>query len=232
MLNKYQKEIDLLLKWYDRAKVTTIKAESLDPQNTGYIQPLHEQRYALDHFVRAIKYSKDDINDTKILKAINSSIGHLQRAYSDSIEWILISVKDEFLKVLQPYTNELINQVFPEYYQTIRSDIEDITEIVNEYKNQKSVEQASVGNETQQGDDLIPEEELEKLNTITKQYVDIEVVEKLCKHLKTLHKKQSSLIEAKKRDKKNEFSTKVFWPIVTAVVASLITAVIMFFIKS
>lgn len=43
MLEKYKKDIEVLITWYERAKEVTIIAESLDTVNGSFIQPLHEQ---------------------------------------------------------------------------------------------------------------------------------------------------------------------------------------------
>ena len=223
MLNKYDQEIELLLKWYERAKEVTIKAESLDTFNKGYIQPLHEQRYSFDHFLRAVNYEKNSNgktdDDKNVIKAIDSVIGHLQRAYSDSIEWILVSVKDEYDKILAQYTNDQIKDAFSEYYSEIRPSMEDITEIVNEYKINKSIEEVV-------DSDIISAEELQKLKKTTDQFLSIDVVNKLESYLKILHKKEASLIETKKRDKKESRKEKILIPILTAIVSGVIVALI------
>lgn len=224
MLNKYDQEIELLLQWYERAKEVTIKAESLDTFNKGYIQPLHEQRYSFDHFLRAIHYEKrsqenTDDNNKNVAKAIDSAIGHLQRAYSDSIEWMMVSVKDEYDRVLGQYTNDQIKDAFPEYYSEIRVSMEDITEIVNEYKINKSIEEAV-------DSDILSDENLEKLNKTTSQFLSTDVVNKLERYLKILHKKECSLIETKKRDKKESWKEKIIIPILTAIVSGVVVALI------
>ena len=103
MLEEYTNEIKKLQKWYKRASEIVIKAESMDSISRGYVQPLNELRYCLDHFMRSLdseEAGKDNDNDKEkiqaiIKKSIDSAIGHLQRTYSDSIEWILVSVKEE-----------------------------------------------------------------------------------------------------------------------------------------
>ena len=224
MLNKYEQQIGLLLEWYGRSKEVTIKAESLDTLNKSYIQPLHEQRYSFDHFLRAVNYEKKpqenaDDNNPNVVKAIDSAIGHLQRAYSDAIEWIMVSVKDEYDRILDQYTNDQIKDAFPEYYSEIRPSMEDIAEIVNEYKINKSIEEVV-------DSDLLTHEELEKINKTTDQFLSIDVVNKLEKYLKILHKKESSLIETKTRDKKESWKEKILIPIFTAVISAVISGVV------
>lgn len=224
MLNKYDKEIELLLEWYERAKEVVIIAESLDPSNTAYIQPLHEQRYSFDHFLRAVNYEKNDQkesndNEKNVVRAINSAIAHLQRAYSDAIEWMLVSVKDEYIRVLQPYTNTQIKDVFPEYYGEIREGIEAITEVINEYKFNKSVEKAV-------NSDIFTEEELQKLGQTTDRLLLMDVVNRLKNYVKLLHNKEKLLIEIKERENKQFWKEKVIIPIITAVIAGIVVALI------
>lgn len=220
MLENYDNEIDLLITWYERAKEVAIEAESLDSLNKGYIQPLHEQRYCLDHFIRAAVYEKEGGADEKVKKAISSAIGHLQRAYSDSIEWILISVKDEYLKVLKQYTNGQINQGFPEYYSEIRPAFDKITDAVNQYKINKSVENATVI-------DVLSDDEVESLNAVSNQLLSLDVVKKLKEYLSKLHAKENILIEIQEKDRKQSLWDKLIFPAITAIVAGVIVALIM-----
>ena len=143
MLANYTSEVKLLKTWHEKAKEIAIKAESMDSLNKSYVQPLHELRYCLDHFMRSLDYEETDENKENIKKSIRSAIGHLQRTYSDSIEWMLVNVKEEYLLTLDGYTNDQIQLGFPEYYTEIRPALEEITKIVDEYKINKSVEKAT-----------------------------------------------------------------------------------------
>lgn len=219
MLENNDNEINLLITWYERAKEVAIEAESLDSLNKGYIQPLHEQRYCLDHFVRAIVYEKEGETDEKVKKAISSAIGHLQRAYSDSIEWILISVKDEYLRVLKQYTNGQINQGFPEYYSEIRPAFDKITEAVNQYKVNKSVENATII-------DVLSDDQVEFLSVISNQLLSLDVVKKLKEYLEKLYTKESILIEIQEKDRKQSLWDKLIIPTITAIVAAVVGGII------
>lgn len=223
MLLEYEKKVELLLEWYKRAKDVSIKAESIDGTNTGYIQPLHEQRYCLDHFIRAINFEKDKKTEETINKALDSAIGHLQRSYSDSIEWILVTIKEEYIKELDGFTSEQINKGFPEYYQSIRLSLDDITEQVNKYKNIKSAEKAT-------NPDIISEDEIKNLDEISNQFLSDDVVEKLETYRKDLRKHIVNLCEIKKKDKKSAMIDKLLLPIITGIVGTIISGIIMFII--
>lgn len=218
MLEKYEKDIELLLTWYEKAKEVTILAESLDTINGVFIQPLHEQRYCLDHFIRAISYEHKGNSEENVKKALSSAIAHLQRAYSDSVEWTLVSVLDEFSTSLKPYTSEQIARGFPKYYSEVRPKIDEITDKVNKYKLNKSVEKASNTKETARAE-------------IAEQFVDGDVVKKLKECLEDLHNCQGALIDIKERDDKEEkevtIKDKIVLPILTGVMGAVIGALIM-----
>ena len=199
MLSEYTDKIYLMVDWFCRAKEVAIEAESMD--NTGYVQPLHEQRYCLDHFIRAINYEKENQKDSKQLieKALNSAISHLQRCYSDCIEWMLIVV-DEYEAMLSGYTTQQICIGFPEYYERIRPDMEKITEKINTYKIQKSSEKA---NEVD-------------LSSISEQFVSDDVIKTIKECHSELYLHIPSLDEIKRnkskrirtRKQKNDFFRK------------------------
>lgn len=219
MLSNYTKEVDLLKTWHGKAKEIAIKAESMDSFNQSYIQPLHEFRYSLDHFMRSLEYEDNEKNRENIKKAIRSAIGHLQRTYSDSIEWMLVNVKEEYLVTLNDYTNAQIQQCFPEYYTKVRPALEEITKSVDEYKINKSVEKAT---ET----DELTDNELEKTQDIADQFVSEKVAEQLQEYLDMLHNREASLIEANKKDKKADIRDKFIFPIITAALGAIIATII------
>ncbi len=224
MLEEYTNEIKKLQSWYKRASEIVIKAESMDSISRGYVQPLNELRYCLDHFMRSLDYDeagkdKDVYNEkiqALIKKSIDSAIGHLQRTYSDSIEWILVSVKEEYVSTLKKYTNDQIERVFPEYYTEIRPAIEKITGVVNTYKINKSIEKATSSIE------LLPDDELEMLQDVTDQFLADDIAEKLMNYLEMLHNREVSLIEVKRRDRKSIVVDKLMIPIITGIIGVVI----------
>lgn len=217
MLEKYSKDVELLITWYERAKEVAIEVESLDTISRTFIQPLHEQRYCLDHFIRAITYDEDGGPEEKVKKAISSAIGHLQRGYSDSVEWMQVSVMEEYTSFLSSFTSEEINKGFPEYYSKVRMELDKTRDLVNKYKINKSIEKAS---------EVITEEETENLTSITDQFLAENVVANLKDHLKLLHERQSVLLEIRKRDRIVNIKDKIVWPIITAVVGAIIATIV------
>lgn len=195
--------------------------ESLDTISRTFIQPLHEQRYCLDHFIRAIIYAEDGESEEKVKKSFSSAIGHLQRGYSDSVEWMQVSVMEEYTSFLSPFTTEEIYQGFPEYYSEVRIGLDKTRELVNSYKNSKSIEKAS---------EVITEDEAKTLTNITDQFIAEDVVKTLKKYLKLLHERESVLLEIQERNKREEkkatIKDKIALPIFTATVGAIIATIV------
>ena len=223
MLEKYTDDIERLREWYKRAKEVSIQAESIDSFNKAYIQPLHEFRYCLDHFMRSFDYEHDEEKEDVVRKSISSAIGHLQRTYSDSIEWMLVNVRDEYIATLDGYENTQIQMVFPEYYVEIRPAIEKITKVVNQYKINKSVEKATQI-------EILSESELQTLQVVTEQFLTEDVAEKLKNYLEILHSREVSLIEIKKRDRKIAIFDKFVFPIITGLIGAVAGFFLNFFL--
>lgn len=209
MLDKYANDIKVLRTWYQRAKEIAIKAESMDSLNKAYIQPLHELRYCLDHFMRCFDYEEDGKKEDLIKKSISSAVGHLQRTYSDSIEWMLVNVKEEYVVVLEQYTNEQIQMAFPEYYTEIRPALEKMTKAVDEYKINKSVEKATESIESTTEIEILSDDQLEMLQVVTDQFLSEDLAKKLQDYLDILHSREVSLLEVKVRDEKVALKDKM-----------------------
>lgn len=229
MFKEYNKEIQRLLEWYQRAKRAAIFAESLDTLNKAYIQPLHEQRYCLDHFVRAIDYYENtqlspDIKAEKVRASFASAIAHLQRCYSDSIEWMLVSVKDYYVEKLDGYDKEVIREVFPEYYTDIRPVLNDLTVKINEYKSTKKVEES-------QTEPSLSKEESEKIDAVANGLLSINVAETMSAYIAKLDAVESELIHTQLKNKKKSRREKIFLPgligLGTASIGAIIAAIIL-----
>ncbi len=160
--------------------------------------------------MRALDYGEQTDNKDKIRESINAARSHLQRAYSDSIEWMLVNVTEEYRRILDNYTYEQIQGTFPEYYTKIRPELEALIQKVNNYKITKSVEEAA--------------------NQAANQFIAEDIAVKLEDYLKTLHLRESSLIDAKKRYKKTSVKDKFIIPILTAAIGAIIATLVTTFI--
>ena len=224
MLSKYTDEIKELLNWYTKAKELVIKVEGLDDK--AYIQPLHELRYSYDHLMRAIAYEMDNAPgaDTKVERAILSAKGHLVRAYSDCIEWLLVTVKAEYNRILQPqkmlFSFDEVTNILPSYPQ-IKENLQMLTDAVDKYKcNKKSEED----------EDFDPTEELQ--NPLITQlrgddgFFDGKYADLLRTYYDLIHNVEDKFLS--RRRKKFTLATfkNVLLPIATGVIGGLIVYLI------
>lgn len=231
MLDKYTKELESLYEWYLRAKELAIDVEGFDTK--VYIQPMHELRYSYDHLMRAAMYEMNpETNDAdKIRKAIASAEGHLLRAYSDCVEWLLVTVRSEYDRILQPqkqvFTTEEINSVFPEYYNSIRDELEQISEAVNQYKKHKRVE--NNGN-LEDADGFFSGDFIKGLCDSATGFFDHKYTEKLREYLTKIHKVEKQFAIIKRRRTINYLLKSVLVPVATSVVGAVIAGLIVFYI--
>jgi hypothetical protein len=121
--NKWRVIVEL----YKHTKALIILAEEneFDELKT-FIQPFLEQRSALDHICRAmsVKIGIQSNTEEYVIQSLDKAIGHLYRAFFDSADWIGIILREKIIQLMQPYTNECITVVAPEYYQRTRPNIE------------------------------------------------------------------------------------------------------------
>ena len=133
---------------------------------------------------------------------------------------MLVTVKDEYLKTLSKYDNAQIAAVFPEYYNEIRASIEKITDVVDQYKINKKVEEAVAS-------DMLFAEELHTIKETSDQFLSMDVVNKLIQHLKTLRQKEPELIKSKKQARRSFFMEKLLAPIITAIISGSLVGLIL-----
>jgi hypothetical protein len=216
MLQDYQKELYSLINWYEKTKELVIEAESFDSNNSCYIQPLHELRYSYDHLIRAFVLDINGANSDIIQKALYSAKSHLQRAYSDSIEWFWISVKEKYITTLAPFTSDQIALGFPDYYSKIRPSMNQFNHIINEYKISKNSETNL---------------DLQKLDDISHQYIKLNLPETLKEYLELLEYHENILLEIKHKDKKAIFRDKLLLPFITGLITAILSGFIVSFIS-
>ena len=225
MLEKYTKELSELADWYVKTKELVIKVENVDYKS--YIQPMHELRYSYDHLMRAINYElvSPDTSEEKIERAIRSAKGHLVRAYSDCIEWLLVEVKSEFNRVLQTqkmtFTHEEILTVLPDYKE-IKSQMQELIDIIGEYKIKKQSEASENFN---------PVDELQNNPLIKKLcgddgFFDGKYADLLRKYLDRIHTAEPEFASMKHRKRSKTILKNVIIPICTCVLGGLIVFLI------
>jgi len=130
-LQQYTKELILL-------------AEEYEFEWRTFLQPVLEQRSALDHVCRAASLQindgskqKPDLKRAKI--NLDKAVGHLYRAFFDTADWISAILREKIISELQGYDTDTIGKVIPDYYQKIRPDIEQISQEISRLRNQKDI---------------------------------------------------------------------------------------------
>lgn len=154
-LNSFWKKFTFI---YTTTKELYILSEEYDDELSSFIQPIKEQRDALEHIVRAysrmpggvLVLSEDD--QEYICKNLNKAIGHIFRAFFDCADVLSISLREKLSQQLKNFSYLQIVTVWPEYENERiklidmpkkiakmrqKKDIakdEDIIPMVNEYK--------------------------------------------------------------------------------------------------
>ena len=122
MLNEYWKilcQIHILTKKY------YILSEELNIEMKTIVQPIKEQRDALEHIVRVysslmldnqiVQTYKDVDRETYIRANMEKAIGHEYRAFFDAIDYITISIRENIYKEINKYEQKDLINVFPKY---------------------------------------------------------------------------------------------------------------------
>lgn len=234
MLNNFSAEVKELVEWYDRAVSAVIFAESCDNEGLAYLQPLHEERNALSHFIAALK-SEAANNEDEVKKSLLSAIGHLQRAYCDSVEWVLVSVTELYLRMEQQYTNEQIWEVYPEYFADTALRFNSYCKIIDSYKKYKNAAKisseaaagyvADITNLTPDKVAAMDDEERDRVvcNVKANEYLNQEILRALEKDRDTFFEKRPEIIRKKKNDKRRISFKDWGIPILSAVLGALVT---------
>lgn len=220
MFENQKTKLKNLCDWYIKVKGILLIAESKSKDQQIFFQAYNELRYCLDHLMRAFAWDffKDQTGDDKkiesanasIEKAINSSTGHLQRAYSDICEWYCLNVKQWCNDILKPFSAEQIIKAIPNYYSEIKPQLIQLEDDLVVYKENKSSE----------SNDLTDDEEIIMYDQQFKKLSDI---------LEIVQSAEASLVELKKKDCKSITLKNVLLPICTAVIGGIAVYIVTHF---
>jgi len=124
-----------IIEVHQYAKELMIKGEEIGSafEYETFIQPLQEQRHALEHIVRA-RYSElnpeNDEDDKYIEQNLEKALGHEYRCFFDIADWVSITIRDSIIRQLSKYSSDCISFVFPDYYEKIRPLLEKISQVL------------------------------------------------------------------------------------------------------
>lgn len=139
---EYSKEWKGIVELYQRTKSLLLFAEEYNLSWKTFLQPLLEQRSALDHICRAMAVEtriNAEGNHDEVPKNLDKAKGHLYRAFFDTADWLSIELRNSIIEGLNEYDSECIKKAIPNYYSKIRPDIVEINEEIAEARNNKDV---------------------------------------------------------------------------------------------
>lgn len=202
-----------ITKLYGCTKAIQLLAEELevDHDHKSFLQPILEQRHALDHICRSMDkiYGKEDglcdPDNDYASKNLDKAIGHMYRSFFDAADWFCIVMREKIHNLLKPYDNECISAAIPRYYSEFRPDIEKITIEIAKIRKDKDVGTCSAVTE-----------EVSNYNNVLDRLSDI---------YKQISAGVPSLNEHKKRQKRSELK-KYLCQVGIAVVVAFILGVL------
>lgn len=129
---------------YNKTKEIYIKSEEYDTEFCSIIQPIKEQRDALDHIVRSYSEMRSPANGTseanleKIDQNFNKAIGHIYRAYYDSADIFTIILRQRISELLNEYSYAEICSCWDDY-KNYRKELNKIPKRVANLRFKKEV---------------------------------------------------------------------------------------------
>lgn len=103
---------------YEKQKEIYILSEEYDNDLSSFIQPIKEQKDSLDHIARAYKeyYDIENLqNENLIVDNLNKALGHIFRAYYDTVDFFSIILRQKISANLQNFTYSQIVSVWKDY---------------------------------------------------------------------------------------------------------------------
>lgn len=128
--NKFWEEICEL---YNLTKKYQLLAEEL--AGSSYIQPILEQKNALDHIIKAYLESSKSMEEAN--KQLGGAKAHLYRAFWDVADWLSIICRESVYKLLRKKSPKKIADACPEYYSEIRKKLVDMPEAISDMRFKK-----------------------------------------------------------------------------------------------
>lgn len=126
-----------------RVKHLIIFAEETDSTAKTFLQPSIELKAALDHLMRALGAESGLIKADNIAvfieKEAEKTLGHLYRAFFDTADWLSINLRRRITDLLDGFSNQTINAVFPQYYSIIKPEFFKLEEEITAIRNGKGV---------------------------------------------------------------------------------------------
>ena len=197
-----------IIEVHQYTKEMFLLGEEIDPHLNAFLQPKQEHWHAHDHVVNA-KASRLGLRGAEeegyIRTQLDKALSHEFRAFFDMVDYLTIVVRDKIAGLLEEYDSETLVGVFPEYYESIRPDIERITPEIARIRGQKD----SAGSEVLLG--------------YVREYRTI--VACICEHFVAVHERIPSLEDYRRRTGRKR---RLYWAgtAAIAVIAAVVGALL------
>lgn len=133
-----------IIELYQDLKYVTLLAEEFEWDDfKDFLQPVLEQRSALDHICRAmsVEVGMQNESDAGDYTSGNfeKAIGHLYRAFYDAADMLSMILREKIIDVVEGHDIECITAVCPEYYKELRPRLEQISTEIAGARNSKDI---------------------------------------------------------------------------------------------
>lgn len=205
MRTEEENQLCELVTLYTKTKKLVLLAEQLDTESKSNIAIFKEQRDALDHLMRALEEALPPSEGKKpngyFRLQLDKARGHLFRAAYDALDGLAVSCKFRIKEAMEGISIDAIRAVYPDYY-THLVEVERIDRVIADRRNAKDIGGDSLQNLAAYHDE----------------------VEKLCSFVKDCQSRTRALWDWQERDSKSKLKEKLFWPLVLAVIVSVVNA--------
>ena len=147
---------------YFHAKAVVLAIEEIDSRQATVLQPMQEQRNALDHIARAegVRLGVEgvtlqeviedlparldneelkNVTDDYIARNYDKALGHVYRAFFDAADIYGLILKEKIECIIDKYAAAVINTICPHYYTQLVDRIAEAQEGIAEARRTKDV---------------------------------------------------------------------------------------------
>jgi len=131
-----------IIEIHQYAKELALIGQEINEGFDDFIQPVQEQKHALEHIIRARAAEMGLSRETSgayIEGNLEKALGHAYREFFDVADWVSIHVRGKILGMVGKYSVECVAAVFPEWYRDIRPKLENLNLQIAEIRKNKDV---------------------------------------------------------------------------------------------
>jgi hypothetical protein len=128
-----------LIRVHQAVKKMLLEFEEFDGKT--FLQPIKEQRDALEHVVRAraAEIGLTTQSPSYVRENLSKALGHEYRALFDIADHYSITIRERIIALLKPYSAHAIAIVVPEYYREVRPRLAEIDNRISGVRRGKDV---------------------------------------------------------------------------------------------